>query len=157
MRRILKKRMGSNFFDIKFLNTKSLTPTNLKICQQKLKIFFEDQPKIAIFQETNQLNSGVQTLLKIFRFELGGYKVLLHHNPINQQRSMLIFIHRTCPLTPSLGLRKLITTASNSRWSMKTPPLHSFAPMPPVMVRTLSSYTKSGGPSWTVKRPTVPY
>ena len=38
-------------------------------------------------------------MLKNFRSEIRGYSVLLHHNPINQQRSMLIFIHRSCPLT----------------------------------------------------------
>ena len=91
--------MWTIFFDIKFLNTRSLTTNYLKICRQKFKKIFEDQPKIAILSETNQCNSGVQTLLKVFRYELGAYKVLLQHNPLKQQRSMLIFIHRTCPLT----------------------------------------------------------
>ena len=91
--------MGTNFFDIKTLNTRSFTTSNTEICRKKIKNFLEDQPKIAIFLETNQSNSGVQILLKTFRFELGAYKVLLHQNPVNQQRSMLIMIHRSCPLT----------------------------------------------------------
>ena len=31
--------MGTNFFDIKILNTRSFTTSNSQICQQKIKVF----------------------------------------------------------------------------------------------------------------------
>ena len=93
--------MGSNIFEIKSLNVRSLTTSDLKICRKKLTTFLEDQPSIAIFQETNQNNSGIIQLQKRFRYELGGYQVLLHNHHLNQQRSMIVLIHRICPLALS--------------------------------------------------------
>ena len=63
--------------------------------------FLEEQPSIAIFQETNQNNSGLFQLQRSFRYELDGYQVLLHNHHLIQKRSMLVLIHRTCPLALS--------------------------------------------------------
>ena len=93
--------MGSNIFEIKTLNVRSLTTSDLKLCRKKLTTFLEEQPSIAIFQETNQNHSGLIQLQKQFRYELGGYQVLLHNHRLIQKRSMLILVHRTCPLALS--------------------------------------------------------
>ena len=107
----------------------------------KNKGFFEDQPKIAILSETNQCNSGVQTLLKLFRYELGAYKVLLHHNPVNQQRSILIMIHRSCPLTLT-GTEKIDNNCVKLKMIRNDMSFAFFALTPPVKVKILNSFTK---------------
>ena len=96
------KLIHTVIFEIKTLNVRSLTTSDLKLCRKKLTTFLEDQPSIAIFQETNQNHSGLIQLQRQFRYELGGYQVLLHHHRLIQQERKVrltdqnFFIQRIC-------------------------------------------------------------
>ena len=68
--------MGSNIFEIKTLNVRSLTTSDLKLCRKKLTTFLEDQPSRVMFAKREILslinkifNSGLQKRTGWVQFE----------------------------------------------------------------------------------------
>ena len=90
--------MGQNFFDIRTLNCRSLTTSDLNLCRKKLKSFLQLNPSLCILVEVNQNFWGIKQLAKHFRYELRNYRIHLHENVIIQRRGIIILINKSCPL-----------------------------------------------------------
>ena len=89
--------MGRNL-EIRSLNCRPLTTTDMPLCWGKNRSFLDQSPSICVFVEVNQNNLCLQSLNHYFRYKLRYYNLILHENKVTQQPGIIVLINKSCHL-----------------------------------------------------------